>query len=566
MRKKILSFFLILFIIATVVALTEVPYTKDSTTQEVTGHPWKNWTVRRLELAQDPITGGWNGDVSFTLVPTLYATYHGALALALLNLSPSHPQRTRELLRNYEGDLYNGRGYFSVVDVYYLLTLFREFNLSPGSREAIENLILRDMKKSNETFMYAEDLVLLNSPIAKNVSMSLWLSLKPEHSLSFVWDFLQLRGLLVMSGYSTAEIPNYTRMHELARAVFDDASRRVEDINFYGLYTLARFMKEENIKNETLRGELLARISKYKCPDGSYSDTAGAERGSIDTTHWAVEMITYLGGDVGADTVRYLRSLESPLGGFIGVPYRIIPNPLDTAFSVMVLRLLNSTVSGEEKVRDYLISGLSEESKPSIIWAEYRALRALGVPRSELRGIVKPRLQDFITNLNLSAVYRDHYILKDVYYLLVTSRELGIEIDPGWKKALASFVLGLRDDDGGFGDRISRIKIVRLETTLYSVLILNELGYGYRDEKTVKFIESNRRGALWWSLPITRYALLALRSMGAKVENKEGIVRAIKMRECPYGFFSYAPYENPKQGDPIATFLALDTLKLLGYR
>ncbi|ACJ16989.1 Uncharacterized protein TON_1499 [Thermococcus onnurineus NA1] len=556
---------MILLSVAAIVALTKVPHTEKPTAQGVISPSWGNWTVRRLELAQDPVTGGWDGDVSFTILPTLYATYHGVLTLALLNLSPAHPQKTREFLKDYEGEIYNRQDYFSVVDVYYLLTLLKEFNLSLGSRETIENFILEDMKKSNETFLHAKSLILLNSPLAKNVSMSLWLSLKPEHSLNFVWNFLQLRELLVMSGYSPAEIPNYTRMHELARTVFDDASREVNNLGFYDLHTLARFMKEENIKNETLRREILADISKYKCSDGSYSDTNGAKRGYIDTTHWAVEAITYLGGEVGTDTVRYLRSLESPLGGFIEIPYSIIPNPLDTAFSVMTLGLLNSTVPREEKVKDYLLSELSDEDKPSAIWAEYRALRVLGVPNENLKKIVKPRLQNFITNLNLSAVYHNHYLLKDVYYLLVTSRELGIEIDESWKETVTSFVLDLRDDDGGFGSKISKIKIVRLETTLYSVLILNELGYGYRDGKTVKFIESNRNGALWWSLPITRYALLALNSMGAKVEGKEEIVKALERRKCPYGFFSYAPYENPKQGDPIATFLALDILRLLGY-
>ncbi|ANF22561.1 hypothetical protein [Thermococcus piezophilus] len=201
----------------------------------------------------------------------------------------------------------------------------------------------------------------------------------------------------------------------------------------------------------------------------------------------------------------------------------------------------------EEKVKDYLLSELSDEDKPSAIWAEYRALRVLGIPNENLKKIVKPRLQNFITNLNLSAVYHNHYLLKDVYYLLVMSRELGIEIDESWKETVTSFVLDLRDD-GAFGSKISKIKIVRLETTLYSVLILNELGYGYRDGKTVKFIESNRNGALWWSLPITRYALLALNSCGAKVEGKEEIVKALERRKCPYGFFLTLPTRIPSRG------------------
>ncbi|NJE02454.1 hypothetical protein [Thermococcus sp. JdF3] len=565
MREKILATLLILLSITAIISITKT-HTENATALNIATPSWTNWTIKRLYLSQDPVTGGWNGDVSFTILPSLYHTYHGIMTLTHLNLSPTHPEKTMEFLREEEGDFYSGRNYPSVLDAYYLLALFKEFNMSPRNREAFENFILEDMKKSNETFLHAKSLILLNSTLAKNVSMSLWLKLRPEHSLDFLWDFLQLKGLLLESGYSLDEIPNYTVMNETARTVFNEASHRIENLGFFDLNTLARFIREENIKNETLRRKILTSIQKYKCPNGAYSDTGGAKKGYIDTTHLAVETINYAGGDVGEDTVIYLRSLEGPLGGFINIPNYIVPNPLGTAFSVMTLKLLNATVPNETGVRNYLLTEISRESKPSRIWAEYEALKELGVSNSDLKTRVEPRLKSFIANLNLSDVYRDHYLLKEVYYLLVTSRELGIEIDEQWKETVTSFVLNLKDDDGGFGSKISKIKIVRLETTLYSVLILNELGYGYRNEKTVKFIKSNRHGALWWSLPITRYALLALNSMGAKVDGREEIVQALELRKCPYGFFSYAPCEHPEHGGPIPTFLALDILRLLGYR
>ncbi|CAD5245159.1 prenyltransferase/squalene oxidase repeat-containing protein [Thermococcus camini] len=564
MREKILATLLILLSITAVISITKT-HTENATALNITTPSWTNWTVRRLYLVQDPVTGGWNGDVSFTILPSLYHTYHGVMTLALLNLSPAHPEKTMEFLREEEENFYSGRNYPSVLDAYYLLALFKEFNISPRNRGAFENFIIEDMERSNYTFLHAKTLILLNSTLAKNVSMSLWLELRPEHSLDFLWDFLQLRGLLLESGYSSYEIPNYTVMYDTARAVFDEASRRIENLGFFDLKTMARFMREEHIKNETLRRKILTSIQKYKCPDGSYSDTRGAKKGYIDTTHWAVETITYAGGEVGEDTVSYLRSLEGPLGGFIGIPNYIVPNPVGTAFSVMTLKLLNSTVPSETAVRNYLLTEISRESKPSLIWVEYRALKKLGVSNSDLKTRVEPRLKSFIANMNLSEVYQNHHLLKDIYYLLVTSRELGIEIDEQWKENVTSFVLGLRDSDGGFGSKISKIKINRLEITLYSVLILNELGYEYRDEKTVEFIKSSRNGALWWSLPITRYALLALSSMGAKIDGKEEIVKALELRKCPYGFFSYAPCEHPEQGGSIPTFLALDTLRFLGY-
>ncbi|WP_148883232.1 prenyltransferase/squalene oxidase repeat-containing protein [Thermococcus aciditolerans] len=564
MRKKILATLLILLSITAIISITKT-HTENATALNITTPSWVNWTVKRLYLAQDPVTGGWNGDVSFTILPSLYHTYHGIMTLTLLNLSPTDPEKTREFLREEEENFYSGRNYPSVLDAYYLLSLFKEFNMSPRNREAFENFILEDMKKSNETFLHAKTLILLNSTLAKKVSMFLWLELRPEHSLEFLWNFLQLRELLLESGYSPDEIPNYAAMNETARTVFNEASRRIENLGFFDLNTLARFIWEEHVKNETLRRKILTSIQKYKCPDGSYSGTRGAKKGYIDTTHWAVETITYAEGEVGADTVSYLRSLEGPLGGFINIPNYIVPNPVGTAFSVMTLKLLNSTVPNETTVRNYLLTEISRESKPSLIWAEYEALKELGVSNSDLKTRVEPRLKSFIANLNLSEVYQNHYLLKDIYYLLVTSRELGIEIDEQWKETVTSFVLDLKDDDGGFGSKISKIKIIRLEITLYSVLILNELGYGYRDKKTVKFIKSNRHGALWWSLPITRYTLLALNSMGAKVDGKEEIAKALELRKCPYGFFSYAPCEHHEQGGPIPTFLALDILRLLDY-
>ncbi|WP_258083610.1 prenyltransferase/squalene oxidase repeat-containing protein [Thermococcus thermotolerans] len=562
MRNKILATILIFLLgIALIISATKTR----PISPEVVSSSWVNWTVKRLYLAQDPVTGGWNGDVSFTILPSLYHTYHGIMTLSLLNLSPTHLEKTIEFLREEEENFYNGRNYPSVLDAYYLLTLFKEFNMSLRNREAFENFIIEDMRKSNETFLHAKTLILLNSTLAKNVSMSLWLKLRPEHSLDFLWDFLQFRGLLMESGYSPDEIPNYTVMYETARAVFDEASDRIERLGFFDLKTMARFIREEHIKNETLRRKILTSIQKYKCLDGAYSDTRGAKKGHLDTTHWAVETITYAGGDVGADTVSYLRSLEGPLGGFVGIPNYIVPNPVGTAFSVITLKLLNSTVPNETSVRDYLLTEISRESKPSLIWVEYEALKELGVPPSKLKETVEPLLKSFLDNLNLSDVYQNHYLLKDIYYLLVTSRELGIEIDERWKENVTSFVLGLKDSDGGFGSKISKIKINRLEITLYSVLILNELGYGYGDKKTVKFIKSSRQGALWWSLPITRYTLLALNSMGAKVDGKEEIAKALELRKCPYGFFSYAPCEHHEQGGPIPTFLALDILRLLDY-
>ncbi|ASJ08023.1 hypothetical protein A3L11_01780 [Thermococcus siculi] len=571
MERKVLALFLI-FLVGLVPILASI-LESEAEYQNIIDSSWKNWTVTRLKLAQDPDTGGWNGDLSATILPSLPETYHGVLALAQLNLSPANLPQTKNFLREYEREIYkkiyNNEGDLSFVDVYYLLVLFKELNMSVEDKKTIGNFLIDDVKRSNETYLDIKSLLLIdfsNRSYVKNASMSLWLSLKPESSVEFLWRFLLYRELLIMSGYSLDEVPNYNTLHKFAMEVFENSSRRTDTLGFFEIHTLARFMKEEGIQNESLRKELLRIISQYKCPDGSYSDTSGSKRGYIDTTHWAVEAIIYLGGKVGEYTIGYLRSLESPLGGFIEVPYTVIPNPLDTAFSVMTLGLLNYTVPRDEKVRDYLLSEISDENKPSVIWAEYRALRSLGVPNEDLKRIIEPRLQNFITGLNLSAVYRNHYLLKDVYYLLVTSNELGIEIDESWKENVTPFVLGLKDDDGGFGGRISSVKIVRLETTLYSVLILNELGYEYRDKKTAEFIESNRNGELWWSLPITRYALLALNSMGIEVKGKEEIVKALERRKCPYGFFSYAPCESPEQGDPIATFLALDILGLLGYR
>ncbi len=570
MRRKILASLLI-FLVGIIPILISTQESK-TTRPDIIDSSWENWTVTHLKLAQDPTTGGWNGDLSSTLLPSLVGTYHGVLTLSLLNLSPNNLPQTKDFLRSYEREiykrLYNGED-LSFLDIYYLLMLFEKLNMSVGNSKAMADFLIENMNESDETYLHIKSLIMLgfyNESCVKNASMSLWLSLKSNPSSSFLWNFLLYRELLKMVGYQLEEIPNYTAMHKFAMEAFENISRRTDDLGFYDLRTLANFMKEESIKNETLRKEILADISRYKCPDGSYSNTMDGKRGYIDTTHWAVEAITYLGGEVGADTVRYLRSLESPLGGFIEVPYGLVSNPLDTAFSVLTLELLESQIPMEENARKYLLSELSNENKPSLIWVEYQALKALNASDEDLRGVISPRLKSFIATLNLSEVYYNHYILKDIYYLLLTSGELGIKIDELWKENVTSFVLSLRDDDGGFGSKISKAKLVRLEVALYSVLILNKLGYRYRDEKTVKFIESNRNGALWWSLPITRYALLALNSMGTKVEGKEEIVKALERRKCPYGFFSYAPYENLRQGDSIATFLALDILRLLGYR
>lgn len=564
MREKLLAVLLILASILAVTALTR-NNPSEPVIQKFVDPDWKNWTVKRLELAQDPGTGGWSG-VHFTITPSIYATYHGTLALELLNLTPKDPQKTVEFLRDYETKVYagqNSRSNVDVLDSYYLLVLFDKFNLTPQYGRTLEHLIIKDMEESEPSIIHAKSLILLNSTLARNVSMSLWLSLEPEHSLEFVWSFLQYRELLLESGYSINEIPNYTKMHNLALAVFNNASRELDDPGFYDAYILAHFIKEENIQNETLKKHLLEAIFKYKCPDGSYSDMVGEERGHIDTTHWAVEAITYLGGKVGEDTVCYLRSRESPLGGFIKIPNFIVPNPVDTGFSVIVLRYLNSTVPKEEKVKEYLLTRLSTEDEPPVMWVEYRALKELGVPREELRGAAEPRIREFIASTNLSEIYHNHYLLRDIYYLLLTSNELGIKIDPQWNGTVKSLVLSLRDDDGGFGSRITSVETIRLETTLYSVLVLNELGYGYRDEKTVEFIKSQRDGALWRFLPTTRYALLALNSLGVKIDRKEEMINALELAKCPYGFFSYGSCKNPESGDIMATFQVLEILKLI---
>ncbi|WP_054840218.1 hypothetical protein [Thermococcus sp. JCM 11816] len=214
--------------------------------------------------------------------------------------SPPNKKFLEEYEREIYKKLYNNERDLSLVDVYYLLVLFKELNMSVEDKKTIGDFLLDDIKRSDETYSHIKSLLLLNfsnQDYVKNASMSLWLSLKPESSVEFLWMFLLYRELLIMSGYSLDEVPNYNTLHKFAMEVFKNSSRRTDTLGFFEIHTLARFMKEEEIQNESIRRQLLWAISQYKCPDGSYSDTTGSERGYIDTTHWAVETIIYLGGE-----------------------------------------------------------------------------------------------------------------------------------------------------------------------------------------------------------------------------------------------------------------------------
>lgn len=270
MNKKVLALFLI-FLVGLVPILTNV-FESETEYPNIIDSSWKNWTVTRLKLAQDPDTGGWNGDLSLTILPSLPGTYHGVLALSLLNLSPVNLPQTRNFLREYEREiykkLYNNERDLSLVDVYYLLVLFKELNMSVEDKKTIGDFLLDDIKRSDETYSHIKSLLLLNfsnQDYVKNASMSLWLSLKPESSVEFLWMFLLYRELLIMSGYSLDEVPNYNTLHKFAMEVFKNSSRRTDTLGFFEIHTLARFMKEEEIQNESIRRQLLWAISQYKC-------------------------------------------------------------------------------------------------------------------------------------------------------------------------------------------------------------------------------------------------------------------------------------------------------------
>ncbi|WP_048150214.1 prenyltransferase/squalene oxidase repeat-containing protein [Palaeococcus ferrophilus] len=522
---------------------------------------WEEQTAKRLTMAQDPETGGW-GDVSFTLVPTIYATYHGIAALKAMGMEPD--QKTITFVRKYEEDILRSgrRDYEAFNGVYYLLKIFRELNISPVDRGTFRAIVGAEVKRSNASFESVEALAMLEPSSAREYALRLWSSLGAESGDEFLWDFMVYRELLRESGLRLSEIPNYQEMHRRAMATFYDLSRSPDERWFYGLMTLSRFIHEEGIEGPALRAELLNEISEYKMEDGSYSDGSG-RRERLSTTHWAVDMVVWLGGNVGNDTARYVLSLESPIGGFLHIHDFIGPDPLTTAFSVKTLKMMNWSVPNEEKVREYLLGSLYKETSPPVVWAEYTALLDTSYPRDEVRKIVEPKVLDFVEGFNFSRIYTNPYLLKDTYYVLLTAKDLGIPLNESWKGELLHRVLPLEDDDGGFGGSITNVSILRFEVTLYAVLTLQELGYDNIDDRTWEFIESYRGSdGMWPFFPLTRYALIALKNSGRDVK-KDRILRALELRKCPYGFFSYAPCELPEQGDPIATYLALDMLALL---
>jgi len=193
------------------------------------------------------------------------------------------------------------------------------------------------------------------------------------------------------------------------------------------------------------------------------------------------------------------------------------------------------------------------------------AERIFGYSKEELRPYVEPKVREFLSSHDYTEIQRDPYLLKEFYYLLLTAKDFRITLKESWRGEFIKYIVNLKDNDGGFGGRFIKVSALRFEFTLYSVLALNELGYGYKDHKTVEYINSQRGGALWWSLPITRYSILALNSMEADIDRVDEIVAAIEVRKCSYGFFSYPPCDNPEIGNPISTFLALEILRLLNY-
>jgi|GEM_PF-1096185 len=552
------------------------------------GEQWINYTSKRLKLAECP-KGGFT-EIVDTITPDLISTYYFVSALKLLNETPSNRVQTVKWLHNNEGTLFaNTTSAYNQIPrfwiVYYGVMTLEMLNSSPEDPGRIVDFIL-STEQSNGSFVY-EGMDFTPQAVELLHVLGYDLSNLQKTQKYCIGEFKNLTPTGEYSGRSfmdfLSEFPeyikclkllrvNYTEMPEYKRDVLfiQNISKNVEKIlegrpPLFIVAGTTQLLREYGLLNKTISQELYDYVISQELPDGGFN-LFGKDYGEFQGTYYAVETIVLTGKWSDDRTLNFIRSWESPLGGF-AFTFQKTCGPVLTHMGVYVAEKIGMPLN-KTQMKEYLKWALHNrwpytQDDPTALYAIYLTYRDLNLTMDlSDREYLK---NETIRLMNIYLAQKRSALLSDTGWisLIELGNSIGVRLDSTTRSELIRKILSERNKNGTFG--VGNGTGVILFQTTNAVILLHALGYNYNDTTTARYLLDEMHDGGWGGPDLfnTYAAMLAFESMGRCPKDVQGMINFIQSLKYKYGgflFYRGAEYYGGLQ----ETYYAFRILEIIG--
>ncbi|HIH72241.1 MAG: hypothetical protein PWP49_1159 [Thermococcaceae archaeon] len=552
------------------------------------GETWINYTLKRVYLAQTP-NGGFT-EIVDTVTPDIVSTYYFTKALTLLNQTPYNKAQTIKWLHEEEKTFFKNstktnmpnfmRLYFGVMS----LSLLNE---TPSNREDIIDLIL-SYKRENGSFVDEENndmtgkALEMLSALGYNIAelndtkiyvLNKWSDLTPPNVddfasvVKYISMFNMYTNMLQMLGIDYRNLKDYNQKRFPLIWISQNPSFLLENPPPLFLITpILEALKKEDLLTEDIKSATSRIIMDMKLWDGGFN-LFGLDYGEPQGTYYAVKALILIGKTPDKDTIKFIHERETPLGGFIFC-YQSSGDPLSTYMAVYTSKILGGEIN-KAKIKNYLSRAVYSRKpyssdEPSPLYFIYLTYKELDISIDE--ETYKYIRNETVRLFNLYLTEKTDNIVENVGWisLIKLGKEVGIVLDDRTKKYLIDKILSQRNSDGTFGRHSGNI-YKKLVYTSYAILLLEELGYKYHDDKTIEFLLNSQINGGWGApdLYTTYQVIRALRVMEVCPKDVDGLLKFLKRVQYPYGGFNFYEEQEDAHGGLYETYLALRILELL---
>lgn len=550
------------------------------------GKDWRNYTAKRLNLAKCP-DGGFT-EIVDTVTPDIHSTYYFVAALGAINETPSNRIQTIAWLHTQEEGMFrnSSKVRYSFKNVYHGVMTLAMLKSTPKDPDKITDFVL-SAKRKNGAFVYdgldvTEQAIEILHVLGYNVSnlndtagyeLAKFknLSLPPEGdklgALKFVSEFNRYTRTMDLLGV------NYTATREYKEDVsfIENLSRNVSSVlminpPLFLVTDLAQALRENSLMESNISEAIYMYVKSRELPDGGFN-LFGNDYGEFQGTYYAVRTLVLAGKKPDNKTIRFIHSWESPLGGFV-FTFQKFSGPILTYMGVYVAKKIGMDVN-RTMIGKYLENALHNrwpysQDDPEPLYSIYLTYKELNITMNQNdREYLK---NETVRLMELYSRSRVDSILSDTGWisLIRLGNALGVTFSSRTKAALIDIILSKRNSDGTFGTYANSTPMTLFQT-VNAVVLLHELGYDYRDDKTIQYLNSLMHDGGWGGPDIynTYRVVQALVYMNRCPEKADGIITFVDSLKYRYGGFRFYRGDT-SHGGLQETYFAFRILELLG--
>ncbi|AFL95935.1 hypothetical protein CL1_1739 [Thermococcus cleftensis] len=550
------------------------------------GGEWIDYTIKRLNLAKCP-DGGFT-EIVDTITPDLHSTYYFVATLWIINETPSNRVQTIVWLHTQEENLFKNasKARYGFRNLYHGVMALKMLNSTPRDSDKIIDFVL-SAKRENGAFVYdgldvTEQAIEILHILGYNVSnlddtagyeftKFKNLSLPPEgdnlRALKFVSEFNRYTRTMDLLGINYTTTREYKEDVSFIRNMSQNIST-ILTINppLFLVADLAQALRENGLMEANISEAIYTYVKSHELPDGGFN-LFGKDYGEFQGTYYAVKAIVLAGKKPDNRTISFVHSWESPLGGF-AFTFQKFGDPVLTYMGVYVAEKLGMDLN-RATIRKYLENALHNrrpysQDDPNPLYYVYLTYERLNLTMGQNdREYLK---NETVRLMKLYSSGRVDSILYDPSWisLIRLGNALGVTFSSKTKADLVNVILSKRNPDGTFGTYKNDTPMTLFQT-VNAVVLLHELGYDYRDDKTIQYLNSLMHDGGWGGPDLynTFGAVQALIYMNYCPKDISDIIAFLRSLKYKYGGFNF--YQgSTSYGGLQETYLALRILELLG--